>query len=451
MTRAELERLDKSQLIEIIERQAQLLSRMEARILELEKLSVRSAAPFGRGTPSPDPKRPGRGKGHKGFWRERVADDQINERIDVSLTHCPQCGERLDAGRDKILEQTIIDIAPALPWVTRLLTHRNVCSCCKAKVASRHGLQVSRARGAAGTHLGPRALGLAASLSRGFGLTMRKTCAVLKEVAGLDLTPGGLSQALARMADRLEPESDALLAKLRASAVLHTDETSWWVGRSGYSLWVLTNGSATYYEVVDTRSKAKAAELLGGYKGVLVSDCLNIYDDLTPLQHKCYAHHLKAIRMASQAPASRDSPYLTDLRGLLLAAMVLKKTKPERDEKAFARMRQSLEHNADKLLTLKNYEHALDAASYEKVRLRLLKQRDHLFTFLDHQEVEATNNLAERQLRPAIISRKLSCGNKTDNGARAWARMTSHAATCRQNGLSFFDFVAARMPLAQPA
>ena len=44
--------------------------------------------------------------------------------------------------------------------------------------------------------------------------------------------------------------------------------------------------------------------------------------------------------------------------------------------------------------------------------------RDHLFTFLDHAVADATNNLAERQLRPAVISRKLSCGDKTDAGAR---------------------------------
>ena len=48
----------------------------------------------------------------------------------------------------------------------------------------------------------------------------------------------------------------------------------------------------------------------------------------------------------------------------------------------------------------------------EHVRRRLAKQRDHLFTFLDHPDVPATNNLAERQLRPAVIARKLSCGNK---------------------------------------
>jgi len=50
----------------------------------------------------------------------------------------------------------------------------------------------------------------------------------------------------------------------------------------------------------------------------------------------------------------------------------------------------------------------------EKVRRRLEKQQDHLFTFLDVEEVDATNNLAERQLRrpssrarsPAAIKRR---------------------------------------------
>jgi transposase len=41
----------------------------------------------------------------------------------------------------------------------------------------------------------------------------------------------------------------------------------------------------------------------------------------------------------------------------------------------------------------------------EAVANRLRKQQDHPFTFLDYEAVDATNNLAERQLRPAVISR----------------------------------------------
>jgi hypothetical protein len=65
-----------------------------------------------------------------------------------------------------------------------------------------------------------------------------------------------------------------------------------------------------------------------------------------------------------------------------------------------------------------------------------------LFTFLDYPAVAATNNQAERQLRPAVISRKLSCGNKTEAGAKTWEILASLAATCAQQGQSFIDYVA---------
>ena len=77
------------------------------------------------------------------------------------------------------------------------------------------------------------------------------------------------------------------------------------------------------------------------------------------------------------------------------------------------------------------------------------KQRDHLFTFLERADVPATNNLAERQLRPAVIARKISCGNKTSAGAQAWQALASIAATCRQTGRSFIQFISERV-LLQP-
>jgi hypothetical protein len=264
------------------------------------------------------------------------------------------------------------------------------------------------------------------------------------------LSPGGLAQALARIAGRLKAEDDALLQALKAEAVLHADETSWWVGRSGFSLWVLTNRVGTCYRIVSSRSRTQAEALIGHYQGVLVSDCLNIYDDLTPHQHKCYAHHLKAISKALEDGKAQGSPYLLELRALLQGAMALKAVMNALHAAQVSCARRSLETNADRLLrsprTVVNAGEA--AAVEEKVRERLRKQRDHLFTFLDHPAVDATNNLAERQLRPAVISRKLSCGNKTERGARTWEVLASLAATCRQTGSSFADFLVPRLILA---
>ena len=85
----------------------------------------------------------------------------------------------------------------------------------------------------------------------------------------------------------------------------------------------------------------------------------------------------------------------------------------------------------------------------ERVRNRLCKQSDHLFTFLDYKEVDATNNRAERQLRPAVISRKISCGNKTVAGAQTWQILNSLAATCAQRGHSFLHFIRKVLPWCQ--
>jgi transposase len=78
---------------------------------------------------------------------------------------------------------------------------------------------------------------------------------------------------------------------------------------------------------------------------------------------------------------------------------------------------------------------------------RDVNRGDHLFTFLDHDGVDATNNLAERQLRPPVIACKISCGNKPQKGARTWQILASLAATCAQPAISFIAQLARAAPL----
>src|ERR1700757_183557 len=54
--------------------------------------------------------------------------------------------------------------------------------------------------------------------------------------------------------------------------------------------------------------------------------------------------------------------------------------------------------------------------------------------FLDHDGVDATNDLAEREGRPAVIARKLSAGNRTEAGAETHAVLASVLRTCRRQG-----------------
>ena len=173
---------------------------------------------------------------------------------------------------------------------------------------------------------------------------------------------------------------------------------------------------------------------------------LSVYDGIKGEQQKCYAHHLKALSKALHSEDGQGSAYLLELRALLHTAMLLKRLQDDLPDDQRHSLRQSLETRFEQLLAQPRPPDD-QGQQEEKVRNRLRKQQDHLFTFLDHTAVDATNNLAERQLRPAVISRKLSCGNKTPNGANTWAILASLAATAQQQGDSFTEQVAQAMVL----
>jgi transposase len=440
----ELERLraQNAWLSEQLEIQTKRSAELEEALEVAQHAAHRQAAPFRIEEKKRvlAPKRPGRKPGHAGAFRHQP--NQIDEHIEVELCACPHCGGREFIDQSRI-EQTIEEVPPVRPRVTRLTTYEATCVRCSQSVRSSHPLQMSLATGAAGVQLGARALALAADLNKAKGLSMRKTCAILRDCFSLQLSPGGLSQALDRLATKVQSQYYAIAEAMRQARVVHSDETSWWVGGPGWWLWVFTNAQSTLYVVNQSRGRCVLTELLGtNFPGVLVSDCLATYDDVTVLQQKCYAHHHKAIRQAKALHPQQGEGFLSQLAVMLRAAVALHEQKAECDPQSFNDLRQALERTAVQLLDSPRSE-----PSEETVRYRLNKQRDHLFTFLDHDGVDATNNLAERQLRPAVIARKISCGNKTPKGARTWQILASLAATCAQRATSFIGELARAAPL----
>lgn len=104
--------------------------------------------------------------------------------------------------------------------------------------------------------------------------------------------------------------------------------------------------------------------------------------------------------------------------------------------------RTHLEHWIDRLLS-----ECVEGTGEARIRNRLTKQRSHLIGCLYDLSAEPTNNRAERSLRPAVIARKISCGNKTDRGRATWQILASIAATCVQRGVDLIDYITSRVPL----
>jgi hypothetical protein len=341
------------------------------------------------------------------------------------------------------IEQWIEEIPPVRPRVTRLVTYRGRCVACGV-VHSSHLLQTSTVTGAAKVQLGPRAHALAAALNKQFGLTMRKTCRVLRHLAGLTLSPGGLAQAVQRTAAKVRPAFDSLVTEVRVAAAVFVDETSWYVGEPGFWLWTFTTADATLYRVDSSRGRRVVLETLGeDFAGILVSDCLASYENLPYRMHKCIGHHQKAIAKARDRPETTDLGYLNEWKLLFVMVNALWKHRAGLGEEEFVRQRGCLEAWLDRLLAEPRTQSG-DVA----IQQRIGKRRGVVLGCLFDPAAEPTNNRAERSLRdPGVIARKVSCGNKTEAGKTAWERLTSLAMTCQQRGQDFVSWLAACLPM----
>jgi transposase len=412
---------------------------------ELEKAQqqiARQAAPFRREEckkiPPDKQKPPGRKPGHPGCCRKEP--DHIDQTIELPLDNCPKCSGPVTY--IERIEQIIEEIPPVRPHVVKVITYRARCAHC-GPVESHHPLQTSYGRCAAKVQLGPRALALAACLNKVHGLTMRKTCRVLHDLCGLRITAGGLSQALSRIASRVKWVYEGLIDTIRDSPAVFADETSWWVGGPGYWLWVFTTAEQTVYRVDHSRGSTVVRDILGDdFGGMLVSDCLSSYDPAEYAKHKCIAHHLRAISKAMKLPGTTDHSYLLAWRIFFHAVIALHRLREVISKKDFTAKRGAMERWLDVLLS-----RPVGQSGDVSVRNRLLKQRPHLLGCLYELAAEPTNNRAERALRPAVIARKVSCGNKTERGRDCWQILSSIGATCRQQATDFVAYLSAHLPL----
>jgi len=210
-------------------------------------------------------------------------------------------------------------------------------------------------------------------------------------------------------------------------------------------LWTFTCPEVTLYRVDSSRGSKVVDALLGeDFAGVLVSDCLSSYDPPTYRKHKCIAHHLRVIEVAARLPATQDPSCLRGWTLLLKSVVVLHGLWQQiLTDQEIETKRLAVEAWIDQLLA-----HPCTQGGDARIKNRLAKQRPHLLGCLKDVRVEPTNNRAERALLPAVIARKLSCGNKTDCEHRSWQVLASLAATYHQTGRDYVGLLAHRVALA---
>lgn len=420
------------------------LAAAEAKLAALEaelRRGRRQATPFSRDEPKPDPKRPGRRAGQGQFsHRDVPPEEAIQETMTVPLSACPDCGGPLQDRASH--EQVQVELPKVEPVIKRFVTESGYCPRCCRRVRSRHPEQVSEATGAACVSLGPRAKALAVDLKHRLGIPYRKIADLFQTAFGLEVTASGLCQADERLAERAEPVYRELVEAIRCSAAVYADETGWRMGVLSAWLWVFTSQRITVYTIQERRSHEVVVEVLGRrFLGVLVSDCFLAYDHQALsdwLKQKCLAHLLRDLSKLEREKTRGAVRFARELLAVLREALALREQQPALEPTTFEAQQAELEAKLDALISPQRQLTDPDNARLAK---RLRKQRKHLLRFLEVKGVEATNNRAERALRPAVIVRKTGGCNKTARGARTHAVLASLLVTLKQQGREVLDYL----------
>ena len=431
-------------IAELERRNAELESRLaalEALVEQLRRGGKRQAAPFSKGPPKADPKKPGRKAGDDyGIKARRAVPPRADETHRAPLpAACPACGSA-DVEHTDTAHQYQAEIPRAV--IYRVFDiHVGRCRSCGRRVQGRHPLQTSDALGGAASQLGPDAQAAAAHLNKSAGLSHGKVASFFKDLFGIGLSRSGSCQAVLRAGRRCRGNYDAIVRGVRSSDRAVPDETGWRVGGLGAWLHAVATPHAVAY-LVDPRRGYEASEKLLGedYAGTLTHDGWAPYGRFWRAGHQlCLAHLLRRCRQLLEAATRGAVLFPRKVKTILKEALSVR---DDRDagrpsaRRAAARA-DGLQGRMDRLLRPVKVDRA-----NERFARHLWANRRHLFTFLRHRAVDATNWRAEQALRPAVVNRKVWGGNRTWAGARAQSVLMSILQTAKLQGRDSMQFLS---------
>ena len=369
-------------------------------------------------------KRPGRKDGHPGS--RRPTPEVINDHVDHRLSCCPDCHgplTRTNQSRTRITEDIPEQITPV---VTEHTIHRDWCPHCQKAVEP----VVTNAL--PGATLGNRTLVLSAWLHYGLGNTLSQIVAVFNHHLTMKFTGGGLIQMWYRLQAILFAWYQDIQVQAFDSAVLHGDETGWRVNGKTHWLWCFTTTDLTYFMIDRSRGSPALAEFFKEeFAGTLVTDFWGAYNKVVcARKQKCLVHLLRELKTVDTYghPGPNWPTFAKKLRRLLGDAIRLKKREDVPVEE-YASRRACLTVRRDELIAIE-----WEDKDAKRLIKRLRRHRDELLTFLDEADVPFDNNHAERAIRPAVMIRKNSFGNRSDRGADTQAVLMSVYRTLQQRG-----------------
>ena len=441
--------------------QQRVIERLERRIAELEGQAKPGGPPRMPGHKAKSARQPPAQQGPRkqrrhGFARPRMTP---THRVEHVMENCPDCGTQLSGGWTHRTREVIeLPVVPA--QVTEHVYIARTCPVCRrrrsAPPAQLDGVVLGQQR------LGVNVLSRIATLREEGRLPIRSVQWYLRTVHQLSLSVGAIVSAIHQTAQQAQPAVAGILDCIRASPVVHADETGWRQnGNNGYVCEPLTNhfqhshrtllpANATSCGGVGAR-RWWTKRWASAFSGVLVSDCYAAYHHYDGPKQRCWAHLLRDIHdLVARYP-----------KDAALARWAAAVHRLYEEAKAFthpqARRRRTAQLAWERKLLAICQPFLADRLALQGRLCRRIERHikslprtgyGELFVFVAEPDVPADNNPAERSLRHLVISRKVSGGTRSEQGTESKMTLASIFGTWRAQGLN--PLAACRQLLVSP-
>lgn len=420
--------------LELLQRQLAELKQRVAQDSSNSSKPPSSDAPWkNRPAKKPSGRKRGGQPGHPGHHRELVPVEKVNQVVPCRPSKCSDCGTALRGTDPAPQRHQVTEIPPIKPHVTEYQLHALSCSRCGKR--TRASLPTGVPSGA----FGQRLVSFISLLSGSYLLSKRQIEQLLSECYSIDMSLGSTSNMEGNISEAVAEPVKELREHVKKQDVVNVDETGWkQQGKNGY-LWVALSSVCSVFLVRDSRARSIALELLGAYfDGTVVSDRYAVYEYFSDRQ-LCWAHLIRDFRsMASRGGLAGE----VGERLLRCGEQMFHQWhRFGRDEIRLGTLCTYLSDIRVRLRSALEDGTRCPEPRVSGLCKKLLARERMLWRFVRSEDIEPTNNAAERALRRAVLWRRRSFGTQSERGSRFVERILTVVGTLRLQKRNVLEYL----------
>ena len=323
-----------------------------------------------------------------------------DEVIEHQVSLCSSCQQDLREVQACVtLRRQVVDMPSPRLLVQEHRAEQKQCPRCQHMTLASFPAAVT-----APIQYGPKIAAIAVYLTQHQLLPLERTCEVLSDVLGAQMSEATVGELIQRTACQLAPVEQQIKEALISAPVLHQDETGVRVAGKGYWEHVTSTATLTHYQVHASRGQEalNAIGILPLFKGISIHDCWASYF-LYPCEHAlCLVHVLRELVFQAE---QQGASWAGELKDLLLCMKEATQQAREQGkrwldpvevldwERAFLRVLEEADQVTPRATAPPGSKGRIKQSAARNLLDRLRKHQQAVFCFLEDLRVDFDNEL----------------------------------------------------------